>query len=62
MYVKDSTGKIVAPFDWTDVAELDYDKPEVRTAMTNALKYWINELILMVTAVMLPWRYQLILE
>lgn len=42
-YIKDSTGKIVAPFDWTDVAELDYDKPGVRNAMTDALKYWVKE-------------------
>ena len=42
-YIKDSTGKIVAPFDWTDVAELDYDKPGVREAMTDALKYWVDE-------------------
>jgi glycosidase len=42
-YTKDSTGKIVSPFDWTDVADLNYDKPEMRREMLNALKYWVKE-------------------
>lgn len=42
-YVKDSTGKIVAPFDWTDVAKLDYKNTEMRAAMIDAMKFWVSD-------------------
>ncbi|GAB4315527.1 MAG: alpha-amylase family glycosyl hydrolase [Bacteroidales bacterium] len=42
-YTHDSTGKIVSPFDWSDVADLNYDRPELRDAMIDALKYWVQE-------------------
>jgi len=41
-YVQDSTGKILAPFDWTDVAKLNFENMEMRTAMIDAMKYWIT--------------------
>jgi len=43
-YTKDSTGQIVPPVpDWSDVADLNYDNQEMRTAMIDALKYWVRE-------------------
>lgn len=42
-YLYDATGKPIAPFDWTDVAKLDYSKPELRTYMIDMLKYWAND-------------------
>lgn len=43
-YNKDEDGEIIAPFDWTDVADLKYDdNPELHEAMTDALKYWVTE-------------------
>jgi len=42
-YVRDSVGKLVSPFDWTDVAKLDYSKPELREYIINAMKYWVGE-------------------
>ena len=42
-YEKDANGNFVSPFDWTDVYELDYSNPETRAAMTDALKFWIEE-------------------
>lgn len=42
-YMKDSLGKVIAPFDWTDVAELDYSKKEMRAEMINAMSYWLKE-------------------
>lgn len=30
-------------WDWSDIIDLDYSKPEVRKYMTEALKYWVNE-------------------
>lgn len=41
-YVKDSTGKILAPFDWTDVAKLDFSNKEMRAAMIDAMKFWVD--------------------
>jgi glycosidase len=42
-YKTDSLGKIVSPFDWSDVAQLDYNKKVVRDAMVETLKFWITE-------------------
>lgn len=43
-YTYDSTGKVLPPVpDWTDVADLNYDKKELREYMTNALIYWVKE-------------------
>lgn len=43
-YIIDSvTSKPVAPFDWTDVAKLDYSKTDMREAMAEAMLYWVKE-------------------
>lgn len=42
-YAKNEAGEIYAPFDWTDVAKLDFSNAEMRKAMTAAMKYWIEE-------------------
>jgi len=42
-YTKDSTGKMIAPFDWTDVAELNYDNEELQKEMIEEMKFWITE-------------------
>jgi 1,4-alpha-glucan branching enzyme len=43
-YTHDSTGRIIPSVpDWTDVADLNYDKKELREYMTNALIYWVKE-------------------
>ena len=42
-YKKDSLGKMLSPFDWTDVVALDYNNTQLREAMLAALKYWIIE-------------------
>lgn len=41
-YTHDSTGKIVSPWDWTDVADLNYDVPAVNNYMIDALKFWVK--------------------
>jgi Alpha amylase, catalytic domain. len=42
-YIIDSvTNKPVAPFDWTDVAKLDFNNQEMRVAMIDAMKFWIE--------------------
>jgi cyclomaltodextrinase / maltogenic alpha-amylase / neopullulanase len=42
-YTRDSSGNMVSPFDWSDVADLNYDEPGLRAAMTDAMKYWVVE-------------------
>lgn len=42
-YEKNSTGNMFAPMDWSDVVQLDYDNPEMRAAMQDALAFWVRE-------------------
>jgi glycosidase len=42
-YVRDAQGKITYPHDWSDVAELNYDNPQLRRYMTDMLKFWIRD-------------------
>lgn len=42
-FVKDKSGNILAPFDWTDVAKLDYSNKQMRSAMIDAMKFWLTE-------------------
>ena len=42
-YKKDKDGHITYPYDWTDVAALDYSNPKLRRYMTDMLIYWIKE-------------------
>lgn len=42
-YQHDDSGKFVSPFDWTDVIAFDYNNPNMRNAMVDALKFWITE-------------------
>ncbi len=30
-------------WDWSDIIDLDYSKPEVRRYMTDAMKYWVRD-------------------
>ena len=42
-YKHDVQGKIIWPYDWTDVAWLNYENPKLRQYMTDMLKYWLRE-------------------
>ncbi len=50
-YTKDSTGKVVDPIDsrtgetfgWTDVADLNYNNPDLRKTMTEDMLYWLTD-------------------
>lgn len=42
-YVKDSTGKIVSPYDWTDTRKLDYTNPAMRDSMIDAMEFWVTQ-------------------
>lgn len=43
-YEKDEEGNIIAPpgTGWTDVASLNYNNPELRAAMIDAMSYWVH--------------------
>src|ERR1700685_3220929 len=41
-YKHGKDGQIVSPYDWTDVAALDYSKPGLRRYMSDMLVYWIK--------------------
>lgn len=42
-FTKDSAGNFIAPNDWTDVRELNYDSKELRDSMVASMKYWITQ-------------------
>ena len=44
-YTQNEAGEVIHPVntDWTDVADLNYDNPEMRTEMRKAMQYWIRE-------------------
>lgn len=41
-YVRDSLGNTVVQYDWTDIAKLNYDNPEVGKAMQQAMRFWLE--------------------
>jgi len=43
-YTQDAEGNIQSPagFNWTDVADLNFDNQDMRTEMIECMKYWIN--------------------
>ena len=44
-YVRDWKGEYRPTpwWDWEDIIDFDYDRPEVRQFMTEAMKYWVRE-------------------
>ena len=41
-YSHDANGNIISPFDWTDVADLNYDEVPLQNAMIDAMKFWVS--------------------
>jgi glycosidase len=43
-YNRDENGNVIAPFDWTDVADLKFeDNMPLWEAMTEEMKFWVRE-------------------
>ena len=44
-YTQDGNGNIISPAGtgWTDVADLNYDNKEMRSAMIDAMDFWVQE-------------------
>ncbi len=45
-YTRDWRGNMQPPpsTDWSDVADLNYDNPDLRRYMTGAMKFWVEEM------------------
>ena len=43
-YVHMQSGEIESPYDWTDVAQLDYDNFEMRAEMIRCMQYWVEDI------------------
>ncbi len=41
-YKHDAAGKILYPYNWTDVAALDYRNPQLRSYITDMLVFWMR--------------------
>jgi GH15 family glucan-1,4-alpha-glucosidase/glycosidase len=42
-YKRDAKGNITYPYDWYDIAALNYGNQELRRYMTDMLKFWLRE-------------------
>lgn len=42
-YVHDAKGKLVSPFDWSDVVKLDYSNTQMRKSMIETMQFWVTE-------------------
>ena len=42
-YARNDRGEMYGPFDWTDVYKFDYSNPDMRAAMTDAMKFWLEK-------------------
>lgn len=42
-YQKDSLGKPMIPYDWTDVRQLDFNNKEMQDSMTSSMEFWVKE-------------------
>lgn len=44
-YAKGDDGEIISPLntDWNDVAQLDFTNPDMRNAMIESMKFWIQD-------------------
>ena len=42
-FSRDDEDNLISPFDWSDVVQLNYDVPELRDYMIDAMKFWVTE-------------------
>lgn len=41
-YVRDSLGNTIVEYDWTDIAKLNYDNADMRAAVQDAMRFWLD--------------------
>ena len=42
-YERDSLGRTIVQYDWTDIAALNYDNPSVWQAQQDAMRFWMKK-------------------
>ena len=43
-HYRDSLGNLMVQYDWTDISKLNYDNQEMREAMLNAMRWWMDSI------------------
>ena len=43
-YVRNKSGEIESPYDWTDTAQLDYENYEMRAEMIRCMQFWVEDI------------------
>ncbi|MDD6364288.1 MAG: alpha-amylase family glycosyl hydrolase [Bacteroidales bacterium] len=41
-YYRDSLGNTIVEYDWTDIAKLNYGNADMRSAMQDAMRFWVD--------------------
>lgn len=41
-YVRDSSGRTVVEYDWTDIAKLNYANADMRSEMQKCMRFWLD--------------------
>ncbi len=41
-YVRDSLGRTIVQYDWTDIAKLNYENTDMRREMERAMRFWME--------------------
>lgn len=43
-HMRDSLGNLCVQYDWTDIAELNYDNADMREQMIRSMKFWVDSI------------------
>ncbi|MGM9794576.1 MAG: alpha-amylase family glycosyl hydrolase, partial [Candidatus Cryptobacteroides sp.] len=41
-YLRDSLGNTLVEYDWTDIAKLNYENADMRAAVQDAMRFWLD--------------------
>ena len=41
-YLRDSLGNTIVEYDWTDIAKLNYENADMRAAVQDAMRFWLD--------------------
>lgn len=43
-HYRDSLGKLMVQYDWTDISKLNYDNEDMRREMLNCMRWWVDSI------------------